>query len=241
MSHFDRIESYAEGRMTAGARRAFEADLASDAELKAEYDAYLASQKVLEMLAFDELGKMAGEEKREAKVVPLWRRRGAVAAAAVAVLAIGLFWFADMENGNTALAEEFYAPPPPSTLRSLRFETTDRQPLDEVQEAFELEEYGLLISAIENIPTSDSNYLHFQFLLGHAFLKNKNPGAAIAPLRRAAGSGNPNFSENAKWNLVIAHLAAGQTDTARQILTDISKNGSDGYPARAEELLTKLF
>ena len=238
MTQFDRIESYAEGRMTAEGRAAFEAELSANAGLRAEYDAYLASQKIMEMLAFDELGKMADEHaERKIKVVPIWRKWGVAAAAAVAIIAVGLFWFAKANYGGASLADEFYAQP---NLSAVRAEGGKRNKLDQAKDVFILGQYDRLISAIENIPPSDSNYMAFQFILGHAFLKNNMPGKAVAPLRRVMGSGISETYENARWSLALALLASGQNEEALLILENIVENGTGGYPQRAEELIAHM-
>lgn len=237
MNYFDEIEAYAQGQMTDEERKDFEGKLLVNPELKKEYDAYLASQRVLELLAYDELKNISEDKKRKVKLVSIWRSWPAVAAAVFILFAVGLFWFAKVNYGNQNLANSFYDRPNVSDVRNVSGELSL---LNKTEIDFDSGKYQAVINALENVSPTDSNYIHFQFLAGLSFLENGNNSRSILLLDKVVQSGNFDFYENAKWNLAIAHLSAGYLDKARGILKDISENGSGGYPAEADELLEKI-
>ena len=117
LNHFDRILDYAEGRMDDGQRAAFEAELSVNEGLREEYDAFRASQKALEVLAFEELGNMQGEVEKEGRAVPIWQRAWARAAAVLLLMGVGLFWYANGQYGNRSLADAYFMTPNVSSNR----------------------------------------------------------------------------------------------------------------------------
>ena len=234
LNHFDRIYDYAEGQMDAGQQAAFEAELSANAGLRAEYDAFLASQKAMEFLAFDELGNMAKDVKPVAKVIPIWQRAWARAAAILLLLGIGLFWYANKEYKNEALVASYFMEPNLSPTRS----EVDQRPSNLAATAFELSDLKEAIQLASSVPADSADYEDAQYVLGHAYFKNNQPGLAVSAFEKVTERSGD--FESALYNRALAFIKMGEIAAAKKILSEMAENDNYSKQERASRLLKQL-
>ncbi|MEO1259001.1 MAG: hypothetical protein AAFZ15_09385 [Bacteroidota bacterium] len=236
LNHFDRIFAYAEGQMDEGQRTAFEAELSADVGLRAEYDAYLASQKAVELLALEELANRAvKDEKKEPPIIPIWRKRWVQVAAAAAVLiaAAILFWPGSRSLTPPQLATKYYVAPNLSPDRNL----ADQNNLERSKEAYISGSMTDAIRLAGSVPPDSSDYIEAQFVLGHAYFKSNQharSAAAFANVTMGSDQGNAAFTR------ALALLLAGQTEAAKEALKVIIDKNNSSYVEEARKLWDDL-
>lgn len=258
--YFDRIDRYAEGTMPAAERKNFEAELASNADLKQAYDAYLLGNEVIEQSIENDLRNQlhawAAEDvapmtatlgganpaaRPTAQVVamrPHWTR-WAVAASVVLLAGFMLFrWAMGGPDSNEALFAANYTLPDVPTLRSGEGAAN---PLEAGYQSVRTGDFAAAADFFQSIPADGERYAEAQYWLGHAALQLKQYDRAIAAFGNAAQRNDLKVKEKAQWNLVLAYLAAGRTEEAtfREMLQNIAGNAAHSYYEQAKQLKMK--
>lgn len=259
--YFDRIDRYAEGEMPAAERKDFEAELASNIELKEAYETYLRGNEVIEQgienslrsqlqawAAEDApaltatLGGASSAVQTNAKVVsmrPNWTR-WAVAASVTLLVGFMLFrWSVSGAASHEALFAANYTLPDVPAMRSVEGAAN---PLEAGYRSVQAADFAAAADFFQNIPADSDRYAEAQLWLGHSALQMKQYDRAIAAFDNAAQRNDFKIKEKAQWNLVLAYLSAGRTDDAafRQNLQEVAANPQHSYYERARALLQEL-
>ena len=237
LKYYDRIEAYAEERMTAENARQFEQELLTNAELKLEYDAYLITKEAAFVLGYERLKDEESSQKSTtvAKVRTINARWWLAAASFALILGFSLTW-ANQNYSNAALASnEFSA----TNVANTRTEQESTRLL-QTKDAFESKEYNRVVDLVAAVSDSDSNYSIFNFIAGHANIGLENYSEATSNFLVAAADEDFIHSGNAQWNLALCYVLSGQSGMALDVLDEIVENPNADYYSNAVELRNKL-
>jgi len=251
-SYFDKIDRYATGQMTDAERKAFDADIAVNPDLKQAFDLYLIGNEVIEegvstslrqqldAWAAEDSATLAGTPtKPRAKLVSM--KGFAVRWAVAASLLLAVFALFQVRGAYTdaALFSDNYETPAPSSLRA---GVADDSPLEKGFTAFKTESFEAAASFFQSIPVESERYAEAQYWLGHTSLRMKENTKAITAFKNAAQSQDLKIKEKAEWNLVLAYLIAQQTRDAVFVSTldDIVGHPEHSFHRQATLLKNKL-
>ncbi|MCP3928070.1 MAG: hypothetical protein GY705_03095 [Bacteroidetes bacterium] len=231
--YFERIEAFAEGEMSVEESDKFQLDLSSNSELKKEYEAYMATQKVSQLLGYKVLGErishIESRGKREKRKVyfPFF-----VIAASFLLLIIGFVWYAHSNYSNQALASNYTVEPNLSSIRS----SSDKNSLKLATDAYYSENYREAIQILSGITSEEKTFTTAQFILGHTYLKEGAFAKAVTAFETAISNGETVSTDNARWHLVLALLSLGEEEEAGKALQPIRIAPNNNYYTKAIEL-----
>ena len=242
-------------------RKVFEAELASNADLKQAYDAYLLSNEAIEQSienslrsqlqtwAAEDVAPMtatlggANPMRPAAKVVamrPNWTR-WAVAASVVLLAGFMLFRWASGggATSNEALFAANYEMP---DVPQMRAGDASTNPLESGYQSVRAGDFAAAADFFQAIPAASEHYAEAQLWLGHAALQLKQYDRSIVAFGNAAQRNDLKVKEKAQWNWVLAHLAAGRTEDAafRENLQSIANDPAHSYHQQANTLFRSL-
>ncbi len=165
---------------------------------------------------------------------------------------------AGQNEPNPAVKEEKPAPPekrnPSQLLAAAYYEKPDfsgelrrsdeggapASPLSAAAAAWEKGDAPKMISLLQNIPSTNPYYLQAQEMLGHAYFTNKDYTKASAVFAAIRSNDAGKMAEKAAWYEALSWVAAGQTDRARPLLDNISKDAGHPYNKSAISLLQQF-
>jgi hypothetical protein len=227
LKYFEEIEAYAEGEMPPDKRSAFEEKLVENTEIKREYDAYLASQKVAKILGLQQLREIpAPSLKRRANYRP-WL--SAASFLLFALLSAALFSYF---NYRPALLAAQY--------QSLPEKTAALGTNSELAAAWQAAEVGDFSTTLQLLsPDRGAGEIDAsaQNLYVYALLESKQTTATLNYLAQIrAGSDNPTLD----WYQILAHLQAGNKTEALVQVEAITQNGDHPFYTEAQQLKQKL-
>ncbi|MGB3617718.1 MAG: hypothetical protein WBA12_06335 [Catalinimonas sp.] len=214
---FNRIEAYLMDQMNPDERARFQADRQDDHAL----DQAVREQEQLILAVETEgvrrtLAEIAAEEAHvaapKAKQRRMWRPLLIGAAAAVALLIAGRYFF--RPDASSELFAAYYTPAPglPTTLGA-----TDEPRFAEGMVAYKLGEYEE--ARAQWLPLADNDTLNYY--LGISYLAATAPDSALFYLRQVADNPASAYREEARWYVALAHLQARQPERARTALKEL--------------------
>lgn len=221
LKYYEKIESYATGKMTKEEATQFEASLQTDATLAAEYKAYQASMKVLDFLAYEALEEP--EKTETVKVIPFYRRSWAIAASFLILIVAGYFILNQLNQASNDYLS-YYQRPIPTSVRGDEGAST-------VVRAFYSGDYQVVIDSF-----SDNSILENEerLYLGHAYLLSGKNDEAIIQYNLLEEEDNSYIQTTARWHRILARLQKGDEATALKELEPFLTQA--GY----EKLATQL-
>ena len=232
--YFEKIEAYHNGTSSAKAKASFETELSSNPALKKEYDAYLASQKVLQALGMDMLENHPipiDASSNRKRIFSFWR-----VAAALLLLGGGLLWYANQFYSNTVLAS--YQAPKSQVLRG-NIEASSSA-INQAVKSFEKGDYQGVISVFGEEGNQDPFYNESQFLLGHTYYQLKDYEKSVAAFQNVVASTDTRFTENAFWNTANIYILQGDKKQALTMLESIANDSNNAYQKNAKLVLQKV-
>ena len=247
--YMERVEQYTLGTMPPAERAAFEAELATNTELRDTLDLYRLGQEVIEQGVEASLrSKMQGWASAETaappmtasrvNLRPMWIR---LAAAASVVLVLGWFsvQWSSRNYSDEALFAGQYATPEASTFRS---GAAMENPLEPGFIALEDKQWKAAENFFKTVSPDQERYAEAQYYLGHAALQLGHYDLAKDAFQSCIRKNEVKFSEKAQWNLLLTYVAAGETDDAdfRQLLDAIRNDQGHSYQREAQALYGKL-
>lgn len=236
--YLDRIESFLKGEMSEAERQFFEADLQSNEQLKKEYEACLATEKVIDVLAFQkQKGRLTPTQEPTEKKSKYLGRRLLVAAAVLLLLAIGgSLWYAERTYNNTSIAERLYEPP---NFTGLRGESAYFAQLDQATQAYYKQNYEQAISLLNTIPKQDSAYTYAQLMLGCSLIENKNYQDAINSLLYVTKNSQER-KQRAQWYLLLAYLGVNDMGNVNKLISEIQNEPNHYFKEELNILIKDL-
>lgn len=248
--YFERIDQYETGALSPTEQDAFEAELATNAELREALALYRQAGDVIEQQIENQLRAQleswaaAGQSAEQAPAGRVVRMRvGWVRWAAAASVALLLGWFgfqwAGRQYTDQALYAGYYEKPADSAFRS---GTAAGQVLQPGFAALQKGDWAAAQAFFSGVAATEERYAEAQYYLGHACLQAGQYTAAAAAFERCAAQGEAKFQEKAEWNQVLALLAAGQTETPafKTLLARIAAAPNHSFAAQARALQRQL-
>lgn len=249
--HIERVERYAEGQMPEAERRAFEAEMAANAELRQALDLYRLGQEVIEQgveaqlrqqlqgwAASDTDTAAAPLTARRVTMRPMWVRLAAAASVALILGWFSIQWASRDYSDEAIFAAQYEAPEP----TSFRAGVTIYNPLETGFKALENKDLQAAENFFKSIQPDQERYAEAQYYLGHTAGQLGHYDVAIAAFQAAMERREAKFQEKAEWNLLLTYVAAKQTDRAdfQNLLNRIAADQNHAFQKRAVELQVKL-
>ncbi len=238
LKHFEKIEAYVEGKMSTSEQQDFELALKSDSELQSEYDAYLATQKAMQILAMDEIKFESAEQSSASKTLlfKLPKRTWAIAASLVFLIGAGMFWYGNTFYNNAVIVQNYIQEPNFSSVRG----EGSSELYKIASDSYYRGNYARVRELLEPLPPNVPGYLDFRILLGHNFIKSNHPKAAIDVFNSIATYGENTWKENAEWHRILGNIQAGNDLQAIHFLDEIIQNETHSYHVLAVKLKKEL-
>lgn len=239
--YFDRIESYLEGTNSPDDKKQFEQDLADNPELKAEYQAYLATRAAVQDFALEEIrikvAQIAQTPPRSAKILQLNRRTIAIAAGFLILIAALSFLFGRQQYSNQNLFVQQYESPNWSPIRGAN---STAEKYDQALAAVQAGKVEQAIQQLRDIKQGDELFATAQYTLGHLLLQTDQTNGAMASLEEVRDLNDTRYQENVEWILTLAYLRAGKESLVKQQLGTILQNEQHPYREDALRLQSRL-
>lgn len=153
-----------------------------------------------------------------------FRRKLAIAATLLLLIAAGTFWYAQANYSNQALLAANYSAPNFSAPRSTQQDVL----YAEAARAFYTGEYEEVISSLKK---NDQNTPASSLLLAHAYLKTNQADLAIA---KRPVTGADELKEEWQWVELLASLANGDASRLQQQLAELTSNPKHAYHNKAK-------
>ena len=154
-----------------------------------------------------------------------------------------VFWITQQQNTPEKIEPEqifaSYYEPYLSNKTNRSGDNIDKDYLSTI-EAYDDANYSDAIAGLTQRIVSKPDDIPAQLLLGNSYLNISPPETqkAIELFKSIAASGSDLYSTTASWYLALAYLQARQTEEAKTIFENLSKNDSARYANLAKEILT---
>lgn len=240
MDNTARIDRYLNGLMAPEEKRAFEAELATDAQLagdlalQRDMDAMLRRKTQRAQLQAQLQGMSGGyfkDEKGAAKIVGLPRRRLLWAAGLAVAAALAFFVFRPLLFSPSY---ERYAQFPPLALAE---KSGGVQDWSEAETAFNRGDYGTAAPMLEAYVQAFPGDRQAQLFLGICKMELNRHEEARGIFRSFADA-DPSLRDYADWYLALSFLKTKDIGACRAALKDIS--ASSAFYAESGKLLKRL-
>jgi predicted Zn-dependent protease len=241
----DMITRYLDGELNAEELQAFEAAMQQDAELRNEVALFREVQDTLKRKLYPDEKEEAfkntlqqlneeyfSKEKEQAKVVPLFRRKWMMAAAAIFIMALVLTVWKPWEQDD--LYTQYADIQMPSS--AVRGAAADSMLVIAV-DRFNNRDFKNAIPAFEAVLKDSAQNSFVQFYYGIALLQHNDITASRKQLTEIY-NGNSSFKYEAAFYLALTYLKEKQEQETREWLNKIPADA--GSYSKARELLKKL-
>ncbi|NND05789.1 MAG: hypothetical protein HKN87_05370 [Saprospiraceae bacterium] len=236
----DLIEQYLNNELSEADRSGLEQDLATDAELAAEFNRRETAHMAMDFMIAEnlraELRTLEGTQAKTITMAPRRRRLYPLAIAASLIILIGaLFMIQGGGSDPAALAASHYTAPD-FTFRS----GGDDIPTEITKGLQELkdQDYVSAINTLSQVDTDSPFEVLATYYIGHAYFAAKDFALAQSQFEKVVEAGDIRYSEDAEWYALLSCLAQEQTCAVplEQIRSDIQHP----YQKQAEEISDKL-
>lgn len=238
----ERIDRYLGDELSQAERSAFDAQLESDADFKAQVQHYALAQQALKAEAREQLrtqvaaayNNYEGEERQATNTSSggslrtLWR----VAAAVVLVVGLSVGYWSLQSTSD--LYGTYYAPPGATEIRDVADDLTKANTLYKNEDYKRAAELYRALASNETFEFRSTAL----FYLGVCELENGNTKSAIQQFISVPESSNSYSS--AQWYLAMGYLKAENYDKASVVLKDIAASPKHAHKTDADELLEKI-
>lgn len=239
---FEKMEDYIHGNLSVTEREQFEADMATDEQLREEVELHRQLISSVETESLRQLLDQIHEKnfESEVQVVSMPRRRSffpMAIAASVALLILAGWWIFNLQTSSPESVYAAYFTPAEGLPTTLGYSTnTD---FAEGMVSYKLEEYAEALEywqpLLEVDPTNDT----LNYYVGVTFLANEQPDSAIDYLTTVVSGEQSSFRTSAQWYLALAYLKTDQGEQAKPLLEDLA-NRNNPYQSQSSEILQKI-
>lgn len=217
-NRFETIEAYLLGTMPADQRAVFEAQVSTDADLRAEYELQRENTLAVEWGGVQRLLRQVGAEQKGAEINDRPRLSTFLkVAACLAVVVAAAWWYLARPSANERLfAAHFEADPglpvPMSATKDLVFQ--------DAMVAYKLGEYAEAITKWSPLLTAEPANDTLRFYIASAHLANGDAAAAIPLFSSLQADSLSGFRDRANWYLFLARVKSGATAEAGSMPLD---------------------
>lgn len=227
LKYFEEIEAYAEGEMPAEKRLEFEAKLATEPELKQEYNAYLASQKVAKILGLQQLREMPKPSTKKRANYRPW-----LTAASFALFALFSATLYSYLNYRPSLLVAEYQLIPEQTAY-----LNGNATLADAWQAAEDGDFSTTLQLLSPDRGTNEIDVAANNLYVYALLESKQTTAALNYLSQIrTATTDPTLD----WYQVLAYLQAGNKPQALATIEVILNQNNHPFSTQARALKQKL-
>ncbi len=239
-----RFDRYLNNELSEEELKSFEEQLKSDTDFKEDFEVYCALESSLvskfeneeEALALrktlSDLGsqhiKQGESNKKETKVIPLFRFRNLMVAASIALL-IGFFLF----NNGSPVYEDFAQ----HNSLELVVRGDNNEAISKAEHAFNSKNYEEALKQLTVLAGNYPNDSEISLYLGISQLELNNYDEAETIFNNI-GEGNSAFATKAVWYKALTFLKQRKLHECKEVLKTIPESAEE-YP-QAKRLLKKL-
>ena len=240
-NHIEIFEQYVGGKMSTEARRAFEADLLINPELKEEFEIFQRLSSGFQDIKADkvrvklkQIDQDLDRQPKAGKVIPIkfW-----LAAAAILVLAILSYRYLTIfKNDNTFQVS--YIPLEeglPVTMSAM-----SEKEFDDAMSSFKAEEYDAALTAFTKlsfkVPENDT----VSYFLANSLLRTGQFEKAESEFLKVAVDSTSEFRQKAEFYHALCLWAMGDLITAKAILSEIAQSSDHPFVNEAAQLIAKI-
>ncbi|MEM6377841.1 MAG: hypothetical protein AAF705_06495 [Bacteroidota bacterium] len=227
LKHFERIEAYVEGQLDEAEKQGFETELSSNSELKQEYDAYLATQKVAQILGLQQLREKAPAKLKKSRNYRPWL---AAASFLLIVLLGGVINSYVNFRPDTLAANYQQIPPRPAAGNDAT--------LEEAWNATENSDFQTTLQLLspsrgDAIPETDDTRALYTYALLEA-------GQASAAVQYLSQINDLESQPILTWYLVLAYLQVSDRSAALTQIETIIAETQHPFYEQAQQLKGQL-
>lgn len=244
---FDQFEAYAENALPTEQRQRLEQQLATDATLRAELDAYQQFRHSIEAVKLkqqleqvhtrlDRAGELS--DRPPVLAVPRLRRSRAQQVVLFLGLLVGIGVSLYLLNRPTPAQQTFLAFYQPEPI-ARGFSECGPEMATGIR-AYRAKNYRQALTDFEQLPASQPCVSYYR---GISLLALDDAPKAIVELEKALAQPSiaPNLThQKAEWYLALAYLKANQPDSARQMLQAITQQTGHPFQNVARRALADL-
>lgn len=236
----DLIERYLNHELSETDQTSLEGDLATDAELSAEFTrretAHMAMDFMISENLRSDLRKM---ENQQGNIVSMNSRRRMfypLAIAASLAILIGAFFMIQGGGSNpTTLAASHYSAPD-FTFRSGNDNTPNE--ITAGLQALIDKDYATAITSFSNIEDESPFKVLANYYRAHGHYSAKEYAAAQSQFEAVAAVGDMRYTEDAQWYALLSCMAQGKACVA--LLDQIRNDSQHTYQSQAQEISQEL-
>ena len=239
---FEKMEDYIHGNLSVTEQEQFEAEMATDEQLREEVELHRKLISSVETESLRQLLEQIHEEnfESETKVVSLPRRRSyfpMAIAASVALLILAGWWIFNLQTLSPESVYAAYFTPAEGLPTTLGYSTnTD---FAEGMVSYKLQEYTEALEYWQPLLEADPNNDTLNYYVGVTFFADEQPDSAIGYLTDVVSSEQSSLRTSAQWYLALSYLKTDQSEQAKSLLEDLT-NRDNPYQSRSSEILQKM-
>lgn len=231
VQHFEALEGYVLGTMSALERARFEEELEHNAPLRAEVEQLRESILAVEMGGVHRALLQLKEEHRTS-TDRHWTHVLKYVAAAVVLLGIAL-WYVSRPTANEQLFADFFVADPGLPVA---MGAAEDHAFHDAMVAYKLGDFqeasDRWSALLRNDPVNDT----LRFYIAAAALAQNEAVAAMPMLKTVADDSTSSFAIKARWYLFLAHVRAGEVAQAKAIALE----GDPTYGERVRAIKQQL-
>ena len=231
------IDKYLSGALSEAEEQLLEEKRKSPAfleELAFHEDLQVVATKAGKLALKDRLRQIEEEQQKPTRLKLSFRRKLAIAASILLVLAAGSLWYAQANYASKVIFAQQYSGPNFAGTRSAEANPA----YQEAANAFYTDDFPRAIGLLKNDLGSAGMPEQTSLLLAHAYLKNAQPEAATALVPQQFPT---TVSQEAwQWVEVLALLQSGPKDQLISKLTGIANTSKHPNQRTAQEILKQV-
>lgn len=246
---YEEFDAYSRGIMTEEQKKLFEQSLSEDPAKRSAFDDYLSSNKLLDLMVFEDTRRRIEEAQSQmtgkppAKVVKLTPRRRLAKVASVAALVVGSLGYSNVQYSDTALVRRGLEPAQ-SLIERTSARSSAEQAVANAADLFDAGQFQELLNTLSDVDASTLNPADaddIREMRGYAHLKLGQSTEAIDEFEELQNQlSNQSYRDVVAWELVLATLQSGDEALARQQLANILQEPDHDYFDEAQKLEKRL-
>lgn len=227
------IDAYLSDSMTSEEKKAFEAALENDIELRKELDLQKKTTALLEAAAFLETKNKIQAMNQLSSGSSLGGNLLKIAAVLLVLVIPTYFILNNQYNDQHLFAD--YAEPYPDRITTMG--SSDESRVTEAMNAYNKQEYATASKHFKTIRLSEGSTDKY-VLYEAVSLTYADQAKQAIELLETTLKGNPTNAESLEWQLILSLLADNQGDRAKSVLDRFLKT-NNGYQQEKAEALKK--